>query len=94
MKLMEAAKEYLAPKKIGDVVIDKPFFTQKKFLAMLVLPVLVVLNRKFELQISDSDMMALAIAIGTYIAGQAYHDAAVKTAAIHADALAPDEGSK
>lgn len=82
MNLVEAAKDALHIKKIGDVTIKKPFFMSKKWLAMIILPFLVLLNRKLELNLSEADLSAVAVAVAAYIVGQAWEDGKVKTAAI------------
>lgn len=80
---MNFIKDYLAHKKIGDVTISKPFFMSKKYLAMLILPVLVIFNKKYDLGLQPQELMGVAVAVAAYIIGQAHQDAHVKAAAIH-----------
>lgn len=83
MNLIEAAKDMLTTKKIGDVTIKKPFFMSKKNLAVLIVPILAIANRKWNLGLENQDLMAIAIVVAGYLGSQAWEDAAVKTAAIN-----------
>lgn len=85
MDLIQSVQDMMSVKKAGEVTIKKPFYLSKKWLTMLIVPIVVITNKKFHLDLENQEIQAIALAVAAYVAGQAWVDGSTNAAAIHSE---------
>ena len=68
--------------KAGDTVIDKPHTASSRLWIIALYTILVMANRKFDLGLSEQELMQLAGLVATYVTFKSVEDAWKRSAAI------------
>lgn len=79
---MSLVSEFFSKKIVAGVTVEKPPHMSQRVLAMLLLPVLILANKKLDLGFSSAELTMVAGAIAAFIVGKSWEDAAKRSAAI------------